>query len=109
MTPLYEFPDPVDTPLTLTHDTGGWTIQSRTGNHPDGPECQVFDVPDGTPDGNGVTLSIPGKPHDVLYHGVLYLHLPTGAGIVIDVFPKASNPMRLPALIKSGSYLAQDV
>ena len=88
MIPLYEFPDDKHATLTLSHDIAGWTISSHPATHPsNGAACQQFDLPDDTPDGNGATLTIPGKKGATSYHGVLYLHLPTGAGIVIDVFP----------------------
>jgi len=105
---LYEFPSPVETVLTLVHDTAGWSLQSHLGTHPsNGAPCQVFDLPDGTPNGNGVTLTIPGYPA-AIYHGVLYLDLPTGAGLVIDIWPPANVNKTLPRLVESGQYLAQE-
>lgn len=98
---LYEFPTPIETILTLTHDTAGWTIQSHLGTHPEGRPAQVFDLPDTTPDGNGCQLTV----GSVVYRGVLYLHLPTGAGILIDTFPVGRA---LPKLVVQGHLLAQE-
>lgn len=107
---LYLFPTPITTVCTLTHDVAGWTIQSHPVAHPtNGAACQVFDLPDGTPNGNGATLTIPGAKGPTSYHGVLYLDLPTGAGLVIDVFPPVSAGSSLPRLAVSGQFLVQDV
>ncbi len=107
MTPMYTYPDPLETVLTLQHDTAGWTIQSVLDTAHD-PPAQVFTIPAGTPDGNGVTLTIPGSSHSQQYHGVLYLTLPTGAGIVIDVFPPVVSNVTLPRLVLSGQFLGQE-
>lgn len=86
--PLYIFPKPIETVCSLSHDIAGWNVMSHAGAHPsNGAACQVFDLPDGTPDGNGATLTIPGKKTPQVYHGVLYLHMPTGAALLIDIFP----------------------
>lgn len=110
MIALYVFPTPIDTICTLAHDIAGWTLTSHPGTHPaNGAKAQVFDLPDGTPDGNGATLTIPGQKGSTAYHGVLYLHLPTGAGLVIDVFPPVASGASLPRLIVQGQFLAQDL
>ena len=108
--PLYLFPSPLETICALNHDTAGWTLHSQAGTHPsNGAPCQVFTLPDGTPDGHGATLTIPGKKGETVYHGVLYLHLPTGAGLVIDIFPPVMNGGTLPRLVAVGHVLKQDV
>lgn len=105
--PLYIFPSPLDAVCTLSHDTAGWTLTSHPGTHPSGRQGQVFDVPDTTPDGNGCQLSIPGKKQPTTYRAVLYLHLPTGAGLVVDDFPPVVNGGTLPRLLVKGQFLAQ--
>jgi len=110
MTPLAIFPADLSQPCTLVHDVAGWTLTSHAGAHPaNGAACQLFDIPDGTPDGNGVTLSIPGKKGATAYHGVLYLQLPTGAGLVIDVFPPVMGGGTVPRLVAVGHVLKQDL
>jgi hypothetical protein len=44
----------------------------------------------------------------VSYHGVLYLKLPTGPGLVIDVFPAVgSQGAVLPRLVVNGQFISQ--
>lgn len=106
--PLYEFPPP-DTTGTLTHDTGGWTLQSHPGTHPSGRQGIVFDVPDTTPDGNGCQFTLTQKGRQLItLHGVLYLHLPTGAGIAFDDWTQIKTNTTLPKLAVNGLFLAQD-
>jgi hypothetical protein len=108
MIPLAIFPTPLDLICTLHHDVAGWALQSHAGTHPlNGAPCQLFDLPATTPDGNGGTLTIPGKKGDTSYHGVLYLRLPTGAGLIIDVFPPVISGGTLPRLVAQGQFLAQ--
>lgn len=107
--PLYLFP-PTDTTGTLTHDTGGWMLTSHPGTHPSGRPGIVFDLPDGTPDGNGAQLRLEQKGREILnLRGVLYLHLPTGTGIVFDDFSALKVHTTLPRLAVNGKFLAQDV
>lgn len=86
------FPPDLTKPCTAKHDTAGWELTSHPSTHPsNGAPTQVFDVPDNTPDGNGVSLFIADNPKP--YHGVLYLNLPTGVGMLIDIFPfKPASP-----------------
>lgn len=106
MSSVFIFPTPSDTVCRLTHDVAGWTLTSHAGGHPsNGAACQVFDLPAETPNGNGVTLTIPGAKGDTSYHGVLYLDLPTGAGLVIDIFPPVSAGASLPRLVIRGQFL----
>ena len=108
MSQLLIFPTPLDLVCTLTHDVAGWTLASHPGTHPaNNAPCQVFDLPAGTPDGNGATLTLPGTRGPTNYHGVLYLHLPTGVGLVVDVFPPVSAGASLPRLVAQGQFLAQ--
>lgn len=109
MIPYAIFPKDLTKPCTLHHDIAGWTLTSHAGTHPaNGAAAQVFDLPDDTPEGNGATLTIPGKKGATGYHGVLYVHLlPTGPGLVVDVYPAVSNGESLPQLIVSGQFLAQ--
>ena len=109
MIPLIIFPSPLETICTLVHDTAGWTLTSHPGVYPSGRPGQVFDLPDTTPDGNGCALTIPGKKGDTNYRAVLYLHLPTGAGLVVDDFPPVSAGSSLPRLLVQGKVLMQDV
>lgn len=85
------FPPQLDKPCTATLEEPVAELTSHSGTHPsNGAPCQTFDVPDGTPTGHGATLRI----GPTTYHGVLYLDLPTGVGLVTDVFPfkNASAP-----------------
>ena len=108
--PVYEFVPP-DTSGTLTHDTGGWTVESHPGTHPSGREGIVFDVPETTPDGNGCsfTLTQKGRPLLEPLRGTLYLHLPTGAGILFDDWTQIKTHTTLPRLVLDGHVLKQDV
>lgn len=107
--PLYEFVADGVTG-TLTHDTGGWTLQSHPGTHPSGRPAIVFDVPDTTPDGNGCHFTLTQKGREILnLRGVLYLHLPTGAGIVFDDWTNLKTTVTLPRLVLDGHTLKQDV
>jgi hypothetical protein len=104
------FPHDLSQSCTLAHDTAGWTLPSHIGTHPaNGAPAQVFDLPDSTPDGNGATLSIPGKKGSTVYHGVLYLKLPTGPGLIVDVFPPVMSGGTLPRLVVQGQFLSQDI
>jgi hypothetical protein len=112
MIPLYEFvaPSPPETTGTIAHDTGGWTLESHPGTHPSGRDGIVFDVPDGTPDGNGCTFTLHQKGRDLItLRGILYLHLPTGAGLVFDDWTHLKSTVTLPRLVAQGQFLAQDV
>ena len=108
---LYIFPSPVETICDLEHDTAGWVVASHLGTHPsNGAPCQVFTLPGGVPNGHGATLIIPGPTGSVRYHGVLYLDLPTGVGMVIDIFPPVGvGGTVLPKLVVSGQFIGQDV
>ena len=93
-----------------THDTAGWVLTAHPGTHPANvAPCQVFDVPAGTPDGNGCHLQISDATGRLLYdlHGVLYLTLPTGVGLLVDVYPKVAS-VTLPRLVVNGQFLATD-
>lgn len=102
MTPWYIFPnDPNHDTSMATHDVAGWTLTAIPTTHPsNGAPCQMFSLPDGTPDGNGCRLTITDIHGKLQYnlHGVLYLHLPTGAGLVVDIFPLRQVPVPAPAL-----------
>ena len=107
----YLFPPP-DAICLATHDTAGWTLQAHPATHPNGAACQVFDVPPATPDSNGCQLRITTTTGKLLYelHGVLYLQLPTGAGLLVDVYPlPPAQTVVLPRLVVNGQFLAQDI
>lgn len=112
MTPWYLFP-PDGAICLATHDVDGWMLQAHPATHPsNGAPCQVFDVPDTTLDRQGCSLLITNATGQDLYrlHGVLYLALPTGAGLVVDVYPKPPQTVGvLPRLVTQGPFLAQDV
>ncbi len=87
---LYIFPSPLTTSCALGGDAG-WMVLSHPGAHPsNGAPCQVFDLPADTPDQNGATLAIPGYPP---LHGILYLHLASGAAFFPDVYPAGNLPV----------------
>jgi len=108
MIPYAIFPHDLTAPCTLHHDIAGWMLTSHAGFHPNnGAQAQVFDLPDDTPEGNGATLTIPGKTGVTSYHGVLYVRLlPTGPGLVVDVYPPVSGGASLPRLVPQGQFLA---
>lgn len=108
--PLYDFPPP-DTTGAIIHDTGGWTVLSHPGTHPSGREGIVFDIPETTPDGNGCSFTLTQKGKELItLRGILYLHLPTGAGIVFDDFSHLKpSSTALPRLTVQGKVLMQDV
>ncbi len=108
MTQWYIFPV-TDAHCIATHDTTGWVVTATPATHPsNGAPCQVFDIPTGTPDGHGCALQIFTTAGKLQYdlHGVLYLALPTGAGLVVDVYPKPPvQTVVLPRLMVNGQFL----
>lgn len=111
MIPWYFFP-PTGATCVAKHDTSGWTLTAHPATHPaNGAPCQAFDMPADTPDQNGCGLTMTDAKGRLLYslHGVLYLHLPTGAGLVVDVYPTPPASSALTKLVAVGQVLAQDV
>lgn len=92
----YVFPPDVTDTCVAAHDTAGWTLTAQPAKHPsNGADCQAFQVPDNTSDGNGCSLQVTNAKGIALYkkpiHGVLYLNLPTGVGLLVDVLPEVSG------------------
>lgn len=94
MDPCYVFPPSDATHATLTHDSG-WTAESYPATHPSGREGWAFDIPDGTPNGNGARLTFFKNDKELLWlRGVLYLTNPTGVGLEVDDYTSVKSHVR---------------
>lgn len=81
------FPDPLTLPYVLVHDTAGWAQTGVPMTHPSGRPGIGFTIPDGTPDRNGIqlTMSAPGW-EDFRQRGILHLHPDGTATTEMDDF-----------------------
>lgn len=93
MSKAYIFPAEVHG--RLVHDTAGWTVESVPDTHPDNSAaCQSFDIPAGTPNRNGATLTLtqPGLAFPV-QHGILINEWSRWM-LEIDIFHGVPDPQQ---------------